>query len=161
MGYIDETLKIKSAKAVEKHIRKITAIDVMCIKMPDVVRVIWAVDNKLHHYDISGSVIYIIKEDALQKAVDAVLDSVAPPKKEITDFGFMSEFIEKMNTEKWVEVDNPEAIRDKIYIEKLSPFESSNSLHISEDRYMIDGTTYRLLYAIGYSEEPDVERLIK
>ena len=75
MEYIDDKFKIKSAKAMEKHITKITAIEVMCIKMADVVRVIWAVDNKPHHYDIKGSVIYIIKEDALQKAVDAVMDS--------------------------------------------------------------------------------------
>jgi len=78
MGYIDEVFKIKSAKSMEKHITKITAIEVMCIKMADVVRVIWAVDNKLHHYDIKGSVIYIIKEDALQLAVQTVLDSVKP-----------------------------------------------------------------------------------
>jgi hypothetical protein len=75
MEYIDDKFKIKSAKAMEKHITKISAIEVMCIKMADVVRVIWAVDNKLHHYDIKGSVIYIIKEDALQKAVDTVMDS--------------------------------------------------------------------------------------
>ena len=75
MDYIDDKYKIKSAKGVEKHITKITAVEVMCIKMADVVRVIWAVDNKLHHYDIKGSVIYIIKEDALQKAVDTVMDS--------------------------------------------------------------------------------------
>ena len=160
MGYIDETLRIKSAKAVEKHIRKITAIDVMCIKMPDVVRVIWAVDNKLHHYDISGSVIYIITEDALQKAVDAVLDSVAPPKKEFSES--MKEFMERMGmNENWIEVDNPEEIKDIIYLEKLSPFDSRNSLHISEDRYMIDGITYRLIYAIGFNGEPSIERLIK
>lgn len=76
MGYIDELYGIKSAKAMEKHITKITAIDVMCIKMADVVRVIWAVDNKLHHYDIKGHVIYIIKDDELQLAVQSVLDSV-------------------------------------------------------------------------------------
>jgi hypothetical protein len=73
--YIDDKFKIKSVKAMEKHITKITAVEVMCIKMADVVRVIWAVDNKLNHYDIKGSVIYVIKEDALQKAVDAVMNS--------------------------------------------------------------------------------------
>lgn len=76
MGYIDTLYGIKSAKAMEKHITKITAIDVMCIKMVDVVRVIWAIDNKLCHYDIKGHVIYIIEEEALQEAVQFVLDSV-------------------------------------------------------------------------------------
>ena len=78
MGYIDDLYKIKSAKAMEKYITKITAIEVMCIKMADVVRVIWAVDNKLNHYDIKGHVIYVIKDEELQQAVQFVLDSVKP-----------------------------------------------------------------------------------
>lgn len=58
MGYIDAVYGIKSAKQMEKHITKITAIEVMCIKMADVVRVIWANENKLNHYDIKAHVIY-------------------------------------------------------------------------------------------------------
>lgn len=76
MSYIDEKFKIKSAKAMEKHITKITAIEVMCIKMADVVRVIWAMDNKLNHFDIKASVIYVIKEEQLQEAVDAVMGTL-------------------------------------------------------------------------------------
>jgi len=75
MGYIDDIFKIKSAKAMENHITKITNIEVMCIKMADVVRVIWAKDNKLNHFDIKASVIYVIKEEALQEAVDAIITS--------------------------------------------------------------------------------------
>lgn len=160
MGYIDEVFKIKSAKAMEKHITKITAIDVMCIKMADVVRVIWAVDNKLHHHDVKGSVIYIIKEDALQEAVQSVLDSVKPPKKELSES--MREFIEKMGmNEKWVEVEDAVEIRRRVYEDKLVPIDSRNSLHITEDRYVIDGITYRLLHGIGYEGEPDIEKLVK
>ncbi len=44
--------------------------------MADVVRVIWAKDNKLNHFDIKASVIYVIKEEKLQEAVDAVKDSL-------------------------------------------------------------------------------------
>ena len=73
MGYIDDKFKIKSARAMEKHITWITGIEVMCIKMADVVRVIWAKDNKLNHFDIKASVIYVIKEEALQEAIDAVM----------------------------------------------------------------------------------------
>jgi hypothetical protein len=43
--------------------------------MADVVRVIWALDNKLHHYDIKAHVIYCIQEEELQLAVDVVMDS--------------------------------------------------------------------------------------
>ena len=75
MAYIDEKYKIKTAKAMEKHITKVTGIEVMCIKMADVVRVIWAVDNKLNHFDIKACVIYVIKEKELQEAVDAVTAS--------------------------------------------------------------------------------------
>ena len=75
MGYIDDKFKIKSAKAMEKHITKVTNVEVMCIKMADVVRVIWAKGNKLNHFDIKASVIYVIKEEALQEAVDAIITS--------------------------------------------------------------------------------------
>ena len=75
MAYIDDKFKIKSAKALEKHIIKITAVEVMCVKMADAVRVIWALDNKLHHYDIKAHVIYCIQEEELQLAVDVVMDS--------------------------------------------------------------------------------------
>ena len=73
MSYIDDEFKIKSTKSMEKHITTITAIEVMCIKMSDVVRVIWAVDNKLNHFDIKASVIYVIKVEELQEAIDAVI----------------------------------------------------------------------------------------
>lgn len=75
MGYIDDILGIKSAKSMENYITNITTIKVMCIKMADVVRVIWAKDNKLNHFDIKARVIYVIKEEELQEAVDAVKDS--------------------------------------------------------------------------------------
>ena len=75
MSYIDDEFKIKSTKSMEKHITTITAIEVMCIKMSDVVRVIWAVDNKLNHFDIKASVIYVIKVEELQEAIDAVMAS--------------------------------------------------------------------------------------
>ena len=82
MAYIDDKFKIKSAKALEKHIIKITAVEVMCIKMADVVRVIWALDNKLHHYDIKAHVIYCIQEEELQLAVDVVMNSYTNHLKE-------------------------------------------------------------------------------
>lgn len=161
MGYIDEVFKIKSAKAMEKHITKITAIDVMCIKMADVVRVIWAVDNKLHHHDVKGSVIYVIKEDALQEAVQSVLDSVKPPKKELSES--MRNFIEEMGiNETWERVENTSQIRQRVYEDKIVPFESNNSLHIIENKYLVDGETYRFVSYIGfYGGEPEIDKLVK
>lgn len=157
MAYIDEKFKIKSVKAMEKHITKITAIEVMCIKMADVVRVIWAVDNKLHHYDIKASVIYVIEEEALTEAINAVLDSVKPkPSDSMVDF-----FKRMKMDEVWETVENPVEILERVYEDKIQPFESHNSLHICEDRYLIDGETYRFISAIGYPNEPDIEKLKK
>ena len=41
------------------------------------------------------------------------------------------------------------------------PTETSNSLHIYEEKYVIDGETYRLLYVIGEDGPPTVEKLKK
>ena len=41
------------------------------------------------------------------------------------------------------------------------PIETSNSLHIYEEKYEIDGETYRMLYAIGEDGPPTVEKLKK
>ena len=97
MNYIDVKYGIKTTKAMEKHITKITAIDVMCIKMADVVRVLWAVENKLHHHDIKASVIYIIKEEELDKAIDSVLDSVKSLTKDSSTS--MEEFSKRMGVD--------------------------------------------------------------
>lgn len=160
MEYIDKKFGIKTTKAMEKHIFKLTAIKVMCIKLSDVVRVIWAVDNKLHHYEIEASVIYIIKEDALEQAVQAVLDSVKP-KVKVSDS--MQDFIKRMRMDEvWERVENPIPIRQRVYEDKLVPFESHDSLHIIEDRYLIDGETYRFISAIGFNGgEPEIEKLIQ
>jgi hypothetical protein len=98
MGYIDDKFKIRSTRAMEKHITKITAIEVMCIKMADVVRVIWAMGNKLNHFDIKASVIYVIKEEELQEAVDAVMVSF---KSENKIDSFITQFKEELSDEDW------------------------------------------------------------
>ena len=41
------------------------------------------------------------------------------------------------------------------------PFEVNNSLHVFEEKYLVDGETYRLLYAIGDNSPPIVEKLKK
>ena len=57
-----------------------------------------------------------------------------------------------------------EAVKDvevDIDFEQHEPTESSSSLHIIEDRYNIDGETYRLLYEIGGSNKPTIQKLSK
>jgi len=75
MGYIDEVFGIKSAKSVQKHIEKITAKDIHVYKSADFVHVIWSLGDKLHEYKIKCHVIYVMKEEELQKAVDMVLNT--------------------------------------------------------------------------------------
>ena len=67
----------------------------------------------------------------------------------------MKEWIEKYFSEQWKEVDVD------IDFSMYEPISTSNSLHIFEERYEIENNTYRLLYAIGYDSDPNIEILIK
>jgi len=75
MGYIDKVFGIKSAKSLEKHIKKITAKDIHVYKSPDYVHVIWSLGDNLHEHKIKAHVIYCMQEEELQEAVDVVLKS--------------------------------------------------------------------------------------
>ena len=69
-----------------------------------------------------------------------------------------------MNTEDWIKEYFKETwkeVQTDIDFSKYKPFKTSNSLHIYEERYEIDGETYRLLYAIEYDEDPIVEILVR
>ncbi len=66
----------------------------------------------------------------------------------------MEEFIKEYFKETWEEIETD------IDFSKYDPISTSNSLHIYEERYEIDDKIYRLLYAIGYKEEPSIEVLL-
>ena len=66
----------------------------------------------------------------------------------------MEEWIEKYFNETWKEIETD------IDFSKYEPISTSNSLHIYEERYEIDGKKYRLLYAIGYDADPSIEVLM-
>jgi len=62
-----------------------------------------------------------------------------------------------MNTQEWIKEyfnENWKKIETDIDFSKHQPISTSNSLHVLEKRYEIDGKIYRLLYAIGYDREP-------
>jgi len=68
-----------------------------------------------------------------------------------------------MNTEEWIKEYFKETwkeIETDIDFSIYEPISKRNSLHIYEERYEIEGKTYRLLYAIGYEGEPLVEVLL-
>ena len=68
----------------------------------------------------------------------------------------------KTPTQKWIEEYFKETwkeVETNIDFSKYEPISTSNSLHIYEKRYEIDGDTYRLLYAIGYDGKPSIEVL--
>lgn len=56
----------------------------------------------------------------------------------------MKEWVEEYFKEQWTEVKDC-----NIDFEKYESISISNSLHVHERKYEIDGDTYRLLYAIG------------
>jgi hypothetical protein len=53
-----------------------------------------------------------------------------------------------------------EDIETDIDFSKYKPISSKNSLHIHEDRYLINNKKYRLLYEIGNTENPHIQILI-
>lgn len=70
----------------------------------------------------------------------------------------------KSITNNWINSyfsENWEPIKTDIDFKQYKPISTDSSLHITEERYIVDGETYRLLYAIGYTGNPDVEILIK
>ena len=64
------------------------------------------------------------------------------------------EWIEKNFSETWKEIETD------IDFTKYEPISTSNSLHIYEERYEINGNKYRLLYAIGCVGDPSIEILL-
>lgn len=67
----------------------------------------------------------------------------------------MKDWLEKYFSEHWEEVNSD------IDFKKLEPIETSSSLHIYEEKYIVDEGTYRLLYVIGGNDIPTIEKLIK
>jgi glutathione peroxidase-family protein len=64
------------------------------------------------------------------------------------------EWLDKYFAKQWVIVKN-----NSIDFSQHEPISTHNSLHIYEERYEVEGETYRLLYAIGESSEPLIEML--
>ena len=82
MGYLDTTLGIKSVNGIKKYLTKHfkdKGVDVSldCVKVANSVRIFWAINNYLHHYDMKNSfVLYVIKEDELNATINAIEESL-------------------------------------------------------------------------------------
>lgn len=76
MGYIDVELGIKSSKGLEIHLKELIGVDVMVVKLASSLKIIWAVDSKLHYHNIKASVIYVVQEYQIDEAVEAIVKSV-------------------------------------------------------------------------------------
>lgn len=86
MGYLDRELGIKSVSGIKKYVTKFFKnvgypVDLDCVKVANGVRAFWAIDNKLHTYDMKGSVIYVMQEEDLQGLINAVGDSIPLSRK--------------------------------------------------------------------------------
>lgn len=85
MGYISDIYGIKTARGLEKHIYKLTAKEVIVIKTADHLKVIWALNDELYTYDINAHTIYVVEEEALDKAVKVVMDSMTDHVTKVID----------------------------------------------------------------------------
>lgn len=83
MGYIDKEFGIKTAKGLEKHLKTIIGRDIIVLKVPDSLRVIWSVNDKLLTYDIKGSVIYVIKTEQVFDAITFIIESIKSQNKSL------------------------------------------------------------------------------
>jgi hypothetical protein len=59
----------------------------------------------------------------------------------------------------WEEVKNPVII--KHIARSYTPIETNSSLHVYEEKYNIQGETYRFLYSVSEHSFPNIEKLIK
>lgn len=85
MVYISDIYGIKTARGLEKHIYKLTAKEVIVIKTADHLKVIWALGDELYTYDINAHTIYVVEEEALDKAVKVVMDSMTDHVTKVID----------------------------------------------------------------------------
>jgi hypothetical protein len=72
MSYIDEMLGIKSAKSLEKYLKNELNIDLIVVKTADYLRVIWAINSNLFTYDIRAHVIYCVKIEEIEEAINVI-----------------------------------------------------------------------------------------
>ena len=67
----------------------------------------------------------------------------------------MEKWINEHFKDEWTKIETDIDFTDE------TPFETHSSLHIYEERYIIENETYRLLYAIGHNSDPLIEKLKK
>lgn len=82
--------------------------------------------------------------------------------EEITPLNIVSDYLKSL--EQWEEMSESEqaVIKSIIEIEKIKPTSTSSSFHIYEERYIVDGETFRLTSAISDSSgECTIEKLKK
>ena len=81
MGYIREELGIKSVTGLTKWfkselIKREKTVEIDCVKVDRYIYVYWAVNNKLHKYEIPAPVVYVIKEESLDRAIEQIISSL-------------------------------------------------------------------------------------
>jgi hypothetical protein len=70
--YVDKELGIKTAKGLEKYLKKQLGIDIRVYKLATRTLVLYAIDSVLHEEFISGSVIYVMKVDDVNKVIENI-----------------------------------------------------------------------------------------
>jgi len=103
--------------------------------------------------------------DALKEKFEIIVDGIEMEMEldeEESRSKIMRDFVKNMET--WTTLTDSEAaiIKSIIKVENLEPISHSNSLHIFEERYEIDGDIFSLTSAIGGDgDEVTIQKLEK
>jgi len=103
--------------------------------------------------------------DALKEKFEIIVDGIEMEMEldeEDSRSKIMRDFVKNMET--WTTLTDSEAaiIKSIIKVENLEPISHSNSLHIFEERYEIDGDIFSLTSAIGGDgDEVTIQKLEK
>lgn len=102
--------------------------------------------NGMHQINFENGCIYLKQE---------IENKIKKLYSENKSQNSVQEWIKEYFKEQWEEITDTDTDIDfKLYI----PISTSNSLHIYEERYLINDITYRLLYEIG-GDVPTIEKL--
>ena len=105
--------------------------------------------------------------DDLYRTVEKLEEDIDDLELKIEDsehkekLDIVSDFVKNMET--WKELSDSEAaaVNLRIATDNINSISTSSSLHVFEEKFYINGETYRFLSAISGGEELTIEKLVK
>ena len=110
---------------------------------------------KITNMDVSSNLL-MVQVGVLKEAAYRWIDTLPVENKEEPSQA-MLEFLDKFQP--WYTVSESEATKVSLRRMTMEPFLTSNSLHIQEEQYEIDGEIYRFIWSIsGDSDDMTIEK---